>query len=236
VIDQDGHFVRRYEGDLDLDHPSPVVRFKRLVFVNHRIHGMHEFWGVIRADAIRKTILKGSYPSADRVLVAWYTLLGRIGRCEEYLFLNREHQQRSQLYMKNKDFRRGSRLSRFVGGGPSPPYEWWDSKFKGKIVFPEWKWVWEYLRAVRMTRLPVGQKLGCYAVMAGLYVKFLPRLARDVIIAAEQVFYRLTGLAPQPADPAHRAAAAAPVAAASNGAAERAGSAEHSGSAGKSVA
>jgi hypothetical protein len=42
-----------------------------------------------------------------------------------------------------------------------------------------------------MTRLPLQHKLGCYAVMVALYVTFLPRLARDVLIAAEQLLRRL---------------------------------------------
>src|SRR5205807_2630467 len=123
----------------------------------------------------------------------WWCLLGKMGRVEEYLFLNREHQQRSQRAIANKDFRPGSKLSRRIGGGPTPPYEWWDSSLKGKIVFPEWRWAWEYLRAARVTKLPLRQKLGAYAVMAGLYVKFSPRLARDLVIAGELLFYRLFG-------------------------------------------
>jgi hypothetical protein len=135
--------------------------------------------------------MKGSFPSADRILMSWWTLLGRMARVDAYLFLNREHQQRSQRAMANRDFRAGSILSRYIGGGPTPPYPWWDAKYTGKIVFPEWRWVWEYLRAARCTRLPLRQKLGALMVMAGLYVKFSPRLARDVLIAAELLLYRM---------------------------------------------
>jgi hypothetical protein len=45
--------------------------------------------------------MKGSFPSADRILMSWWTLLGKMGRVEEYLFLNREHQQRSQRAIAN---------------------------------------------------------------------------------------------------------------------------------------
>ncbi|WP_428937696.1 glycosyltransferase family 2 protein [Fontivita pretiosa] len=191
LIDDQGRPYRKYDHELDLDHPSPVVRFARLVFVNHRKHNAHEFWGVVRAEALRKTPMKGSFPSADRILMSFWALQGRIARVEEYLFLNREHPQRSQRAIANRDFRPGSALSRWIGGGPTPPYEWWDPRLKGRIVFPEWRWVWEYLRAVRMTKLPLRHKLGCYAVMAALYVAFLPRLARDVLIAGEQLLRRL---------------------------------------------
>src|SRR4051812_22803251 len=76
LIDNEGKVIRHYDHDLDLDHPSPVVRFARMVFVNHRKHNAHEFWGVTRAGALRKTTMKGSFPSADRILMSWWTLLG----------------------------------------------------------------------------------------------------------------------------------------------------------------
>lgn len=196
LINDTGAVIRPYDHDLDLDHPSPVVRFARMVFVNHRKHNAHEFWGVTRADALRKTTMKGSFPSADRILMSWWTLLGKMSRVEEDLFFNREHDQRSQRAIANKDFRKGSILSRYVGGGPTPPYEWWDSAKRGKIVFPEWRWVWEYLRAARCTKLRWAQKLGAYVVMAGLYVKFSPRLARDLAIAIELLLYRMFGRNP----------------------------------------
>ncbi|HEY7088145.1 MAG TPA: glycosyltransferase family A protein [Tepidisphaeraceae bacterium] len=194
LINEEGHRLGAYDWDLELDHPSPVVRFARLVFVNHRHHNAHEFWGVTRSSVLRNTPMKGSFPSADRILMSWWVLQGKMGRIESYLFQNREHSQRSQRAIANRDFRPGSILSRWIGGGPTPPYEWWDPSLKGKIVFPEWRWVWEYLRAARLTPLPLMQKFGCYAAMAGLYVKFFPRLARDLILAAELALYRLFGV------------------------------------------
>lgn len=203
LIDESGNTLRKYDHDLELDHPSPVVRFARLVFVNHRVHSAHEFWGVTRSRVFRQTPMKGSFPSADRILMSWWTLQGKMGRVEEYLFLNREHPQRSQRQLANREFREGSKLSRWIGGGPTPPYPWWDSSKRGKIVFPEWRWVWEYLRAARRTPLPPMQKIGCLLAMAGLYIKFIPRLARDVIIAAELMAYRALHIGAHPLPPHH---------------------------------
>jgi glycosyltransferase involved in cell wall biosynthesis len=191
LIDEHGRTIGTYQYDLDLEHASPAVRFARLVFVNHRRHNAHEFWGVIRAATLRRTPMKGSFPSADRILMSWWTLQGKLGRVEEHLFLNREHEMRSQRAIANRDFRPGSRLALLLGGGPTPPYEWWDHSKKGCIVFPEWRWIWEYQRAVRRTRLPLASKLACYAAIAGLYVKFAPRLTRDLLIALELLIYRM---------------------------------------------
>jgi glycosyltransferase involved in cell wall biosynthesis len=211
LIDEQGVVLQKYDWDLDLTHRSPAVRFARLVFVNHRYHNAHEFWSVVRSDIMRRTAMKGSFPSGDRILMSWWTLMGKMGQVQEYLFLNREHRQRSQCAIPNRNFRPGSRLSRIVGGGPAPPYEWWDASKKGRVVFPEWRWVWEYLRAVRKTPLPLATRLACYAAMAGLYGKFAPRLARDLLIALELTLYRWFRLIPRPAptrtrrDPSHLA-------------------------------
>jgi glycosyltransferase involved in cell wall biosynthesis len=193
-IDPDGNELSKYDRDLDLDVDSPALRLKRLIFANHRRHTAHELFSVIRSDVLRRTQPTGSYPSADRVMIARLVLHGPVGRVDKYLFFNREHPQRSTHSTTTQERRIGSKLSRYIGGGPTPAYEWWDPSMRGKIVFPEWRWVWEYLQAVRKaTGLRPPQRLACYAVVAGLYLKFIPRLGRDLVIASEQASYRLFG-------------------------------------------
>jgi hypothetical protein len=106
--------------------------------------------------------------------------------------------------------RPGSRLVQWVGCGPLPSYEWWDASKKGKIVFPEWRWLWEYYKAVNDTPMRFVEKFASYGVLAVLTLKFVPRLGRDVVIGAEQLFNRITGFGPKPHAPAP---APAPVAA-----------------------
>jgi hypothetical protein len=153
---------------------------------------------VYRADVLRGwQPLKGSFPSADRLVIAHVILRGRMLRLRDFLFFNRSHGERSQTYLDRMKVRPGSRLVKYIGCGPLPSYEWWDASKKGKIVFPEWRWVAEYFRAVGDTPMPPGSKLACYVVCVIVAAKFLPRMARDLIIAAEQFFNRLTGLAPK---------------------------------------
>jgi hypothetical protein len=80
-------------------------------------------------------------------------------------------------------------LARYIGCGPTPPYQWWDPSKASKIVFPEWRWLYEYFRGVFILPLSVTDRVMCVAVLIALSVKFIPRLARDVFIAAELLIY-----------------------------------------------
>jgi hypothetical protein len=72
-----------------------------------------------------------------------------------------------------------------------PPYQWWDPSKKDQIVFPEFRWVYEYARGVFMVPLSPWQRVQCLAVVGALAVKFVPRFARDILIAAEIVTTRI---------------------------------------------
>jgi hypothetical protein len=64
-----------------------------------------------------------------------------------------------------------------------------------------------------MAPLPIGEKLACFLRLIAFTVKILPKLTRDLIIAAEELFWRFTdrfrsnppGLSP--ADKLHRTTA-----------------------------
>ena len=201
-IDADGTRLYDHETVLDLDSPSVLVRLRSYTFVNHRHHAAPELWAVWRADVLRRwTPLKGSFPSADRLVILRAALHGPVKRIEEHLFFNRSHGQRSQTYLDKMKVRPGSRLVKWIGCGPLPSYEWWDATKKGKIVFPEWRWLWEYYKAVSDTPMRFIDKFASFGVLSVLTLKFVPRLGRDVVIAAEQLFNRITGFGPKPSAP-----------------------------------
>jgi glycosyltransferase involved in cell wall biosynthesis len=187
VIDSEGALVRHYDYELDFDYPRDFVRFARIVHVDHHAHGAHELYGVIRMQALRAAGGMRTHVRGDSVLLARLLLLGRFRRIEEYLFFNRDHSDRSSRYLARQRVREGSRLSRYLGCGPLPSAEWWDEKLRGKIVFPEWRVLGEYARAAYETdSLSPGGRAACYAVLAGFMLGHVPKLGRDVIIAAEQ--------------------------------------------------
>lgn len=188
VIDSGGAEIRRYGYELDLDDPRAHARFARMVNVDHNAHGAHELYGVIRTRSLRATPGMGMHVRGDSVLLARLLLLGRFRRVEEYLFYNRDHAGRSSRNLEPRAVRNGSRLSFYLGCGPLPPSEWWNQSLRGRIVFPEWRVLVEYFRAVREAEmLPHSQRLLTCAVLALFTLRHLPKLGRDVVIAAEQL-------------------------------------------------
>lgn len=187
VIDAEGKVAYHYGYELDLDDPRPHVRLARLLNVNHKVHGAHELFGVMRVDVLRSTPGMRTHVRGDSVLLARLALLGRFQRIEEYLFFNRDHTDRSSRYLPERMVRGGSRLARYLGCGPLPSSEWWDRSLRGRIVFPEWRVLGEYLRAVHgTTQLSGLEMLAGYGALGAFALRHLPKMGRDVIIAAEQ--------------------------------------------------
>ena len=196
-IDENGKELYEHDFEIDLGDASPARRFWKYALVDHRKNHATEFWGVWRSGILAQwKPTKGSFPSADRIVVTRAALRGPIPRLREFLFFNRSHGGRSQTYLDRAKVRPGSRLVRYLGCGPLPSYEWWDASKKGKIVFPEWRWVWEYTRAVSDTPMALRSRIACWGVLACIWLKFTPRLAHDLLIAAEQTMNRLFGLNP----------------------------------------
>jgi glycosyltransferase involved in cell wall biosynthesis len=198
VIDTEGKVCYPYEYEIAFDDPRPHVRLGRIVNVNHKIHGAHELYGVVRTASLRKTPGFRTHVRGDSVLIARLLLLGRFIRVEQHLFFNRDHSDRSSKYLAKKRVRAGSRLSKYLGCGPLPSAEWWDPRLKGKIVFPEWRVLREYIRAVQESKLPVSQKLACYRTLLLFAMRHSPKMARDVVIATEQLINHTLGIADEP--------------------------------------
>jgi glycosyltransferase involved in cell wall biosynthesis len=187
VIDPDGREIWRSPYELELDDARPSVRFARLVNADHRRHGAHELYGVVRTAALRAAGGMPSHVRGDSVLLVRLALLGRFRRVEEHLFMKREHPGRSTRYLDPGKVRPGSRLARLIGCGPLPGAEWWDPAMRGRIVFPEWRVLREYVRALcEAEHLGGARSLACTAVLAGFALRHVPKLGRDVAIAAEQ--------------------------------------------------
>jgi glycosyltransferase involved in cell wall biosynthesis len=196
VIDTNGQIVADYHYEIDYDLPTPAARLWKIMTVNHKLHGAHEMYGLIRTNQLRKTPGMRTHVRGDSVLLARLALLGRLRRIDDYLFFNRDHSDRSSKYLSRKLVRKGSRLSKYLGCGPVPSAEWWDSSLRDKIVFPEWRVLREYTRAVQETRdLTVAQRLACYGSISVFALRHSPKMARDLLIAAEQMVNSMLGLA-----------------------------------------
>ncbi|CAN5359861.1 glycosyltransferase family 2 protein [soil metagenome] len=194
-IDGEGKVFGEFKTELDLSHPNTAVRFVRYLFCSHKTHHAAELWGVVRLKMLRQwSPTLGSYPSGDRVITSRMILSGPLKRVEEYLFFDREHTGRSEQQNDKRKIRQGSRLACYIGCGPTPPYQWWDASKAKRIVYPAWRWLGEYARGIFILPLSFTQRVTCLGVIAGLSVKFAPRLARDIFIAAELLLYRAFSL------------------------------------------
>lgn len=206
IIDEDDRPIQENEFDADADHPRAHVRFWRLMTIDHRCHGAHELYGVIRRSVLDRIPVYSRIVRSDSVMLARLALLGRFRRIEgEPLFLNREHRQRSvTAQTPGRGLSARSRLSRWIGQGPVPPAHFWNPALKGRINFPEWR-VWlEYLRSPALADLGLAEAVMSRLALLGFTARHLPKLARDTIIGAEHLALGV----PTSAAPAREPAAA----------------------------
>jgi hypothetical protein len=187
VIDDAQRPVEMYDYHPATDSADPCRRFSELVFVNHRRHRAVEIFGLMRAAALRCTPLQGSYARGDSVLLVRLALLGRFVELPGRLFLSRKHATQSMQTLPSHACRGRSRLTRWLGTGPLPPPEWWDRSLKGKLTFPEWNLFREYWVSIGSAPLDPASRCRCYAMMVLWLVRNAPKLARDVIVAAEHL-------------------------------------------------
>jgi glycosyltransferase involved in cell wall biosynthesis len=196
IIDDHGQFVEDYEWRLRTESPDPVVRFKDLLLNDHLCY---QIFGVMRMSALRMLPPQGSYVNSDGVLLAQMGLIGRFYETPELLFLSTRHSNQSMqvkpVRLKSPRFR----LTNRHGTLPSP--EWWDPSKTSTITFPEWRMFREYFLSIAGARIPAWQRLRCYLLLLPWLIRHARRMGKDMLIAADQVLFRLQMLRAKAAQP-----------------------------------
>lgn len=133
------------------------------------LHGCYQSDAVMRTQAVRLTEGLPPYTSSDRVMLARLALIGPFHQIPEYLFFSLDHPDQSIRAFP----RRAQR------------YVWNDPKNEGKIVFPQWRLFYEYLRAVWEARVSLRERLLCYLHLGRWVVQLLnlSRFAKDLVVA-----------------------------------------------------
>lgn len=163
-IDENGRTIGKYEDELKSDSPYPHVRFRALI-MNVKCF---EIFGVIRSSALLQTPLQGSFGHADGVLLAKLGLMGPFHEIQEYLFLNREHPDKSiHKYSTYRDYA-----------------VFYDPKNKGKILLPRWRLGYENVRSVFSVRLKMSERVRCLFQMFHWIRVYWKSLIANVVIAA----------------------------------------------------
>ncbi|MBV9771596.1 MAG: glycosyltransferase family 2 protein [Bryobacterales bacterium] len=198
IIDDSGNELRKYSYPLRTNENAPAVRFGSLLRADHRRFTAFEIYGLMRMQALRQIREMGNYVTADRVVLVRMALLGRFAEVPHVLFFSREHGNRSVRTLPGSIAAGRVWLRRVIGVGPLPPLEWWDSSKAGCVNFPEWRLIREYLQVIREAPVRLGVKVQCLAEVARWVVGDIPKLGRDVIIAAEQLLTPSRGIRSSP--------------------------------------
>jgi len=187
-IDQNGAQIGLYNTGLALaDSQSAAARFAWMVL---RSHSCVDFFGLIRRDVLKTSLLHGSFHGADRALLAQLAIRGRLIQLPAPLVEMREHPYR----YTRQNVRSRDRAA------------WHDASKRGKISLPTWRLYAEYLKMVRRERMLPKERAGCYAALARWWTVNwnVARAAVDLVsvvapgapVAAERLKIRFFGAAP----------------------------------------
>ncbi len=186
VIDERGSFIENYEWPLDTASFDPVTRFREMLLNDHMCY---QIFGVFRREALLQVPPQGSYVNSDGVLLAQVSLLGRYYEDPEFLFISRRHDQQSSRTLPVRLKKRRFRLTNRFGTLPSP--EWWDPAKTKSIQFPEWRQLAEYYQSILRAPLTLAQRMRALLLLGPWVVKHFRRMMKDILIAADQVLYRM---------------------------------------------
>jgi len=139
----------------------PSERFHDLAF---RDHYCEVIYGLLRSDVLRKTRLEQNYTDSDRVLLCELALHGPFYEIPEPLFYKRYHPGNAYI-----DW--GSRMS------------WFNPAWKGRIVFPHWLQLFDFVRTIQRVPLPMSERLRCYRTLGEWVLTYGRKMAKDLVVA-----------------------------------------------------
>jgi glycosyltransferase involved in cell wall biosynthesis len=159
-IDEQGEFLQNYNIKLKTDSPKPHHRFQELLTK----HLCYQMYGVIRKSALNKIPPMGGHGNADGIFLLRLGMIGQFYEIPEYLFFARSHPQQSlSMFFPNYLAFTNNNPQYSLGMLPDF-YEysvWFDSDNKGKILFPHWRILKEYLLSITQSSLNLDEQLFC---------------------------------------------------------------------------
>lgn len=110
--------------------------------------GNLDVFGLIRADAMRKTMLQLPYYGADKVFVAELSLLGRYKEIPEILFSTRVHHAGSGAKTNSKQLQ-----------------DWIDPTSRRVFHLTRFNLLKGYLKAIMRAKLSISDRMNCFLVI-----------------------------------------------------------------------
>jgi glycosyltransferase involved in cell wall biosynthesis len=123
--------------------PRPHERFRQLIQLDHNCV---EVYGLIRLAVLRQTPGIAPYAISDRVLLVELALHGVFAEVPEVLFFHGFHGE--NLYTRYPAAR--------------DQHVWFNPGDRGRLVFPYWRLLREYLRLCHRVPLPWRERMLCY--------------------------------------------------------------------------
>ena len=146
---------------LEAGPPFDRISYARLMRVPGLLYPILVF-GLMRADALRKTRLIGAYSHADLVLVQEMRLLGEFCHIPEPLFFTRLQEKTSEFVAARRTWRGEA--------------EWYDPANGARRLTPEATLLWERLAAVGRAKLaPITKLRYCGSTLLGHLLTRGPR-------------------------------------------------------------
>jgi len=176
IINENDERVKDFDDGLDLSMDDP---YRRYHCFHRRFRAPGEcnaVFGLMRIELLRLTPCIGNYPASDKVLLAEFALLGKLYEVPENLFLRRDHEQTS------------------IRSNPSyaDRAAWFDPKKRHKLVFPSWRWLLEYIRAINRAPLPLLTRWRCYLETFRWMIWSHRHFSQDLVEALREFLYRST--------------------------------------------
>jgi glycosyltransferase involved in cell wall biosynthesis len=183
-IDQDGREINRVDYHDVSDVAKPSWRFRNVL-----IDPMCDpVFGVMRADALKKTRLHGRFADSDRVLLAEMALHGRFRVLEQPLFAKRYHP------MRNTD-RFSDRRERTLIYDPTKI---------GKLYFTEARVVLGMVSAIQSARLSLKERLRSYNHLRKWVWTHRRRMWKDITATLKDAGHRELAKAIRSSSPAEK--------------------------------
>lgn len=168
LIDPDGADLDPYifNGTYTASSPHPHARFWDIVIP---YHWCFQIFGLMRTAVLRQTDVMGSYLSADRVLLAHLSLLGRFHEIPEYLFLSKRYPEQSGTMMLR----------------PLAYMAWYNPQHRDRLLLPHWQEYLEYFKVVTAVSLDPFSRMRCYWYLLDLtkHGRRARHLAKDLLVA-----------------------------------------------------
>lgn len=180
-VDAEGEKLRPIPVPPGVADPSPAKRFRSAA----RGHPAALVFGMYRSHFVGRGHLHEAFTGSDRNFVAEMMLYGPAVAAGDAEFYLREHENRSVRRLNRAD---GKRMAHRREG-------WYSPSRARRIVFPSWRRLRGYARAIISAPLTQRQRVSCFGVLVLLLfddrLRLLRQLFRDLLIAAATLFGRM---------------------------------------------